>query len=261
MTHSNEVSHPHITHSTPHSESGHPHAGGHPHASGHPHMGGHPHAGGHPDILSGEMPKKSLRMAVIDNNVLACRGLQGLLQRLIPIATVETFESHESLLDNEPEQYAHFFVSARIYFEHSLFYRQQPFQTIVLTNGENMPPVPGLLMLNVCRSEEEVVTDLLQLHNHGHGKGQHRPRASKAELEALWNGNEDGERQPLTLREIEVATLLAKGFINKEVADQLNISMTTVITHRKNIMTKLGAHSLSDIIIYVVMNGYLDLGE
>ena len=259
MTHPNEVSHPHTAHSTPHSESAHPHAGGHPH------IGGHPHAGGHPDILNGEMPenmpKKSLRMAVIDNNVLACRGLQGLLQRLIPIATVETFESHESLLDNEPEQYAHFFVSARIYFEHSLFYRQQPFQTIVLTNGENMPPVPGLLMLNVCRSEEEVVTDLLQLHNHGHGKGQHRPRASKAELEALWNGNEDGERQPLTLREIEVATLLAKGFINKEVADQLNISMTTVITHRKNIMTKLGAHSLSDIIIYVVMNGYLDLGE
>ena len=124
MTHPNEVSHPHIAHSTPHSESG------------------HPHAGGHPDILNGEMPKKSLRMAVIDNNVLACRGLQGLLQRLIPIATVETFESHESLLDNEPEQYAHFFVSARIYFEHSLFYRQQPFQTIVLTNGENMPPVP-----------------------------------------------------------------------------------------------------------------------
>jgi len=40
-----------------------------------------------------------------------------------------------------------------------------------------------------------------------------------------------------------------------------NISLTTVITHRKNIMTKLGAHSLSDIIIYVVMNGYLDLGE
>ena len=37
--------------------------------------------------------------------------------------------------------------------------------------------------------------------------------------------------------------------------------MTTVITHRKNIMTKLGAHALSDIIIYVVMNGYLDLGE
>ena len=102
----------------------------------------------------------------------------------------------------------------------------------------------GVLMLNVCRSEEEVVTDLLQFHSHGHGHGQHRPRASKAELEALWNNHNEEERQPLTLREIEVATLLAKGLINKEVADRLNISMTTVITHRKNIMTKLGGSRL-----------------
>ena len=207
------------------------------------------------------MGDKPLRMAVIDNNVLACRGLQGLLQRLIPIGTIDTFESYEALIENQPNQYAHFFVSARIYFEHSSFFRQRPFQTIVLTNGENLPREPGVLMLNVCRKEEEMWPALLQLHSHGHGHGQHRPRASKAELEALWNNHNEEERQPLTLREIEVATLLAKGLINKEVADRLNISMTTVITHRKNIMTKLGAHALSDIIIYVVMNGYLDLGE
>jgi len=37
---------------------------------------------------------------------------------------------------------------------------------------------------------------------------------------------------------------------DKEIADKLHISLTTVITHRKNIMTKLNAHSLSDVIIY-----------
>lgn len=214
-------------------------------------------SGQHPAALTG----KTLRMAVIDNNVLACRGLQGLLQRIIPIAQVDTFESYEALLAKGPEAFAHFFVSARIYFEHSQFFRQRPFQTIVLTNGENLPPVQGVLMLNVCRPEEEVVTDLLQLHSHGHGHGPHRPRTTKAEIDALLREDGNAERQPLTLREIEVATLLAKGYINKEVAEKLNISLTTVITHRKNIMTKLGAHALSDIIIYVVMNGYLDLGE
>ena len=247
MTPPNEVSSPHHTLDAP--QHGNPPS---------PH-GGHPSMAGQGKAPA--MEKKTLRMAVIDNNVLACRGLQGLLQRLIPIGVIDTFDSHEALLENHPNQYAHFFVAARLYFEHAPFYRQRPFQTIVLTNGENLPPVPGVLMLNVCRSEEEVVTDLLQLHSHGHGHGQHRPRASRAELEALWNNHNEEEHQPLTLREIEVATLLAKGLINKEVADRLNISMTTVITHRKNIMTKLGAHSLSDIIIYVVMNGYLDLGE
>jgi DNA-binding NarL/FixJ family response regulator len=52
-----------------------------------------------------------------------------------------------------------------------------------------------------------------------------------------------------------VALLLCQGSINKEVADKLNISVTTVITHRKNIMEKLGARSLADVIVYCVMNG------
>ena len=54
---------------------------------------------------------------------------------------------------------------------------------------------------------------------------------------------------------------MAQGYINKEVADRLNISTTTVITHRTHIMEKLRARSLADIIIYVVMNGLLDVGE
>jgi DNA-binding NarL/FixJ family response regulator len=65
----------------------------------------------------------------------------------------------------------------------------------------------------------------------------------------------------LSAREMEVAVLLAKGLINKEIGDRLNISVTTVITHRKNIMEKLHARSLADIIIYAVMNGLVDVGE
>ena len=65
----------------------------------------------------------------------------------------------------------------------------------------------------------------------------------------------------LTPRETEVAVLLSKGFINKEVADRLNINLTTVISHRKNIMDKLHARSLADIIVYVVMNGLAEVSE
>ena len=65
----------------------------------------------------------------------------------------------------------------------------------------------------------------------------------------------------LSPREQEVAIMLAKGLINKEIADRLNISTTTVITHRKNIMEKLRARSMVDIIIHVVVNGLVDVGE
>ena len=54
----------------------------------------------------------------------------------------------------------------------------------------------------------------------------------------------------LSAREIEVLVLITKGLINKEIADKLNISLTTVITHRKNITEKLGIKSVSGLTIY-----------
>ena len=54
----------------------------------------------------------------------------------------------------------------------------------------------------------------------------------------------------LSVREIEVLILITKGLINKEIADKLNISLTTFISHRKNITEKLGI-KLSLIHIFV----------
>ncbi|MCF0235177.1 MAG: helix-turn-helix transcriptional regulator [Bacteroidaceae bacterium] len=210
-------------------------------------------------------------MAIIDSNMLACMGLQYLLRKLIPIAEVQIFASYDEFMADDPESFAHHFVSSRIYFEHTQTFRQRPYRTIVLVNGENIPHMPGVLTLNIARSEQELTTDILQLHSHGHGNGPHRPRqaaeghphgAAHPHSGAHAHGHHKAaDPQPLTPREIDVLKLLGKGYINKEIGDRLNISLTTVITHRKNIMTKLGAHSLSDVIIYAVMNGYIDLGE
>ena len=50
-----------------------------------------------------------------------------------------------------------------------------------------------------------------------------------------------------------------QGYINKEIADKLNISLSTVITHRRNIMEKLNAKSVSALTIYAVMQGFVDI--
>ena len=60
---------------------------------------------------------------------------------------------------------------------------------------------------------------------------------------------------------MEVITLIAKGLINKEIADKLHISLTTVISHRKNITEKLGIKSVSGLTIYAVMHGYIEVDE
>ncbi len=61
--------------------------------------------------------------------------------------------------------------------------------------------------------------------------------------------------QELTPREVEVLRELVMGHINKEIAARLNISLTTVITHRRNIMEKLHAKSVATLAIYAVMHG------
>ena len=63
----------------------------------------------------------------------------------------------------------------------------------------------------------------------------------------------------LSEREIEVLTQMVKGFANKEIADMLNISIHTVISHRKNITEKTGIKSLSGLTIYAITKKIIPL--
>jgi DNA-binding NarL/FixJ family response regulator len=75
--------------------------------------------------------------------------------------------------------------------------------------------------------------------------------------------NEDNElnalQEKLSDREIEVLKLLASGNQNKEIADKLNISTHTVISHRKNISQKTGIKSVSGLTIYAVVKNIMTL--
>lgn len=78
-------------------------------------------------------------------------------------------------------------------------------------------------------------------------------------LSFLIESLEDNESQHgnLSAREIEVLKLISSGRINKEIADELCISVNTVITHRKNISSKLGIKSASGLSLYAAMNGII----
>ena len=67
--------------------------------------------------------------------------------------------------------------------------------------------------------------------------------------------NDDVE---LSKRETDVLVAVAKGMMNKEIADQMNISIHTVISHRKNITRKTGIKSVSGLTVYALLNNLID---
>lgn len=191
------------------------------------------------------------RFAIIEPNILTGLGLQAILEDIIPVAEIKLLQTFEEVEMLDTNLFVHFFVSSRIYFEHAQFFRQQAARSIVLVNGDMT--INGVKTINVCQKEKELVRDILALNRSRHGPQGGVPMPPDvamphAKTELL-----------LSPREIEVAVLLSKGLINKEVADRLNISLTTAISHRKNIMEKLHARSLADIIVYVVMNGLVEV--
>jgi len=61
----------------------------------------------------------------------------------------------------------------------------------------------------------------------------------------------------LTAREREVLQLLAEGRSNKEVAALLEVGLSTVETHRANLMQKLNLHNTAEIVLYAVRKGII----
>ncbi len=72
---------------------------------------------------------------------------------------------------------------------------------------------------------------------------------------------QDDNSNELSARECEILTAVAKGKTNKEIADEFNLSIHTVISHRKNISHKLGINSIAGLTIYAVMNKLLDVED
>ena len=184
-------------------------------------------------------------IAIIDPNTLSSIGLQNLLEEIIPMVTIRVFHSFGELVDDTPDMYAHYFVSAQIYFEHTSFFRERHPRAIVLAGGDNLPQLAGVPTLNIYEDEKALAKSILQMHERGHRKEGKHPHDTCVE-------------HNLSAREIEVLVLITKGFINKEIAERLNISLTTVISHRKNITEKLGIKSVPGLTIYAVMNGYVE---
>lgn len=203
--------------------------------------------------MTNEICKKP-SIAIVDPNTLAVLGLTHLLQSVMPVIEIDAFASFAELEANHPERYFHYFADMRIVLAHMGFFQSMSHKTIVLANSavDEASALGSFHTICTNQPEKQLLRSILMLEQHAHANGRNLPPVAHAHNENAVS---------LSSREIEVMSLVVKGYINKEIADQLNLSLPTIISHRKNLMTKLGLRSVSALTIYAVMHGYVDVND
>ena len=191
------------------------------------------------------------QMVIITDNTLSAMALRTLLVDIANGIEVVCYRSLNEFSAAAENVVAHFFVSAETVFHNPNYFRSIMRRTIVVTEGEASAFVQsGFRTIDATASEQEIVRSILQFHHAGHPSGHNIDHAEPTV-----------EPSTLSAREREVLALVVKGYINKEIADMLNISLATVIFHRNNISEKLQTRSIGRLTIYAVLNNIVPLSE
>lgn len=195
-----------------------------------------------PTTMSNRVPT----IAILTPNTLMGIGMRSILERMFPFAAFRICEDFSDIESTTPEELFHIFASANEVVEHSEFFEERQHKTIVLTNGTPHAQLfQGYHQINIQASQEQIEMALNNLHRSAHGALHNTQTQS------------DSPKEILSPREIEVLKLVVEGLLNKEIAERLNIGLTTVISHRKNIVEKLGVRSVAGLTIYAVMKRYI----
>ncbi len=191
-------------------------------------------------------------IAILSPNALMGIGLRSILEGMLPFASIKVCDDFSDIATTQPEELFHIFASANYIIEHRDFFEARRSKTIILSNGTpHAQLLEGYVQINIAASQSEIEEGIRSLHSSAHGGGSgntpspHHPQ--------------EREKEVLSSREIEVLRLVVEGLINKEIADRLNISLSTVISHRKNIVEKLGIRSVAGLTIYAVMKRFIEI--
>lgn len=176
----------------------------------------------------------NINIAIATTDTLLFLGIRALLQDLTSTAVRHIADIGELITDN-PDSYDIIIADAEM----------------CIANLDYFIPRRNKTILVATKSSEQ--SSFPQINRHA-DSGTIIEQLS----EYIYRMRDVGTSQSdLTQREIDVLKLVASGKINKEIADELQISINTVLTHRKNITAKLGIRSVSGLSVYAMMNGYL----
>lgn len=185
------------------------------------------------------------RIAIILSDTLQSIGLQHILTDYFPPVEIVHYETFVRLNAANHDTFDFYFTSSDNYVLYADFFLLRKNKTVVLTKvPAHSCPVSHGFYLYPEASPETIIEQLQLLFTHEN-------------THSLPGEN----NKDLSLRETDVLQLIVKGITNKEIADKLNISLNTVLTHRKNITSKLGIKTVSGLTFYAIMNGIISGDE
>ena len=194
------------------------------------------------------IPKKGT-VYVVDDDEAVRDSLQWLLEG--KDYRVRCFDSAESFLSRyDPREVACLIVDIRmggmsgIELQDRLIERRSPLPIVVITGHGDVPMAVDSMKKGAMDfiqkpfNEDELVTLVERMLEHARGAfAQHQQSASR-----------DALLSKLTGREAQVLERIVAGRLNKQIADDLGISIKTVEAHRANIMEKLNANTVADLL-------------
>ncbi len=194
------------------------------------------------------IPKKGT-VYVVDDDEAVRDSLQWLLEG--KDYRVRCFDSAESFLSRyDPREVACLIVDIRmggmtgLELQDRLIERRSPLPIVVITGHGDVPMAVDSMKKGAMDfiqkpfNDEELVTLVERMLEHARSAfTQHQQSASR-----------DALLSKLTGREAQVLERIVAGRLNKQIADDLGISIKTVEAHRANIMEKLNANTVADLL-------------
>ena len=189
--------------------------------------------------------------AIIDRNTLSYVALKHVLQDMFNHVDVFAYNTIDAFIRDSNRHFVHFFVSADILFCNAEEFDTLKNETTVLYTGAGANiEKNGFRVLDVSLTEDKIIEQLSHLQHTGKYEGRSSSARSAEDVV-----------QRLSQREKEVLRLIVKGRLNKEVADELKISLATAIFHRNNICDKLQTRSVGKLTVMAVLSGLVDINE
>jgi DNA-binding NarL/FixJ family response regulator len=212
-------------------------------------------------------PSSPIRVLLADDHTIVRAGIRRFLEQpgdIEIVAEAEDGETAKKLIEQHKPDVAVLDIqmpkASGIEVTRWLRANIQGVGVLILTAYDDAPYVMGVLQAGAngyvlkTASPEELIQAVRDVHA---GKSALDATIARKVMAQMFDQHKATSLQPLTGREMEVLQLTAKGYTNKAIAAQLDISDRTVQGHLAHIFGKLQANSRTEAVMRAVSLGWI----